>query len=141
MPPNPKCAKSNRNSNEVRRIDPSSTRWSRKATSGTLVRQCTSICKEIYENGVQPEWSSQNSNDSKAGGESTTCMLVGYAQDHSGDCYEMVNLTKNGILQTRGRPMATGDCTTMTKRLTMTISFWKRQTMKHNKKKLMSNRT
>ena len=37
----------------------------------------------------------------KMGDRGLTCMFVGYASDHSGDCYEMLNLNTRRILQTR----------------------------------------
>jgi hypothetical protein len=37
----------------------------------------------------------------KLGDRGMTCMFVGYASDHAGDCYEMLNLKTRRILQTR----------------------------------------
>ena len=37
----------------------------------------------------------------KLGDRGITCMMVGYASDHAGDCYEMLNTTTRRIIETR----------------------------------------
>ena len=43
----------------------------------------------------------KNINTPKLGDRGITCMFVGYATNHSGDCYEMLNMSTRRVIQTR----------------------------------------
>jgi len=43
----------------------------------------------------------RNKTTPKLGDRGTTCMFVGYTQDHAGVCYEMLNMETKSIIQTR----------------------------------------